>query len=347
MPPAAYQSSDLYELEVSQLFRPGWIVVGHVSEVPDPGDYRCVDLIGEQLVLVRDRQGDLHVLSRVCLHRWMEVATGQGKARAFQCPYHLWTYSLDGRLVGTPEMQQAEDFDRSSCRLPEIRHEIWRGLVFINLDGNAKPLGPQLAPLDEQLGFDSSDQVLVREWDWAQEPGGECAWDWKIFIENFMECYHHIGSHRASLQKGSPGQNSWTDVSNHAYSYLHSVKTEAWLAENPWMQGSGNLLHLYPLTVLGTGTQTSSIHGIYPLGPGRCRVVTKSLVQTELAEDPKWMAEFDERRAQSTVNREDQVVNAAVQRSVMASGARVGRLSHLEQSLWEFYQYLAANLAAD
>ena len=348
MPPAAYRSSELFELEVAQLFRPGWIVVGHVSEVPEPGDYRCVDLVGEQLVLVRDRQGEVRVLSRVCLHRWMEVATGRGKTKAFQCPYHLWTYSLDGRLVGTPEMQKAEDFDRSSCRLPQIRHEVWRGFVFINLDGDAEPLGAGLAPLDGQLddwlGNDCGEQVVVHEWDWAQEPGGECPWDWKIFIENFMECYHHLGPHRESIQANSPAQLSWTDTSNHMYSLMHGGVSEAALREDP-QRRAGNLIHIYPLTIMSAGQQRFSIHRIYPIAPGRCRVITQYLAPADKVEDPEWQKEFSERLERSIrINREDLGVNTGTQKAVIASNARPGRLSHLEQPLWEFYQYLASKL---
>ena len=351
LPPAAYRSPELYELEVSQLFRQGWIVVGHISEVPEPGDYRCVDIIGEQLVLVRDRQNELHVLSRVCLHRWMEVATGAGKAKAFQCPYHLWTYSLDGRLVGTPEMQKAQDFDRTTCHLPEIRHEIWRGLVFINLDGNADPLTPQLAPLDDQLdrhpGTDMGNHVVVNEFDWGEEPGGECAWDWKIFIENFMECYHHLGPHRESLQKRSPAQLSWTDTSNHAYSLMHTGVSRERAAEEPEEAMGGNLIHIYPLTILGSGYYGSNIHQIYPTGTGRCRVITKSLGRPEEMAKDDWPEKFAERVQRSAViNGQDLAVNRGTQKAVVASNAKPGRLSHLEQPLWEFYQYLASNLCS-
>jgi phenylpropionate dioxygenase-like ring-hydroxylating dioxygenase large terminal subunit len=351
LPPAAYRSPDLYEMEVSQLFRAGWIVAGHVSEVPEAGDYRCVDVIGEQLVLVRDRQGVVHVLSRVCLHRWMEVATGQGKAKAFQCPYHLWTYSLDGRLVGTPEMQKAEDFDRSTCRLPEIRQEIWRGLVFINLDGNAEPLGPQLAPLDQQLdrqpGTDMGNQVVVNEFDWGDVPGGECAWDWKIFVENFMECYHHLGPHRQSLQAISPAQLSWTDTSNDAYSLMHTGVAPARAAEHPDEAMGFALIHIYPLTILGSGNEGTQIHEIHPTGTGRCRVITKTLgLPEEIAKDD-WPQKLAERVERSTkINGEDLAVNRGTQKAVVASNAKPGRLSHLEQPLWEFYHYLASQLCA-
>jgi len=352
LPPAAYRTPELYEMEVSQLFRQGWIVVGHVSEVAEPGDYRCVDLIGEQLVLVRDRQDALHVLSRVCLHRWMEVATGAGKAKAFQCPYHLWTYSLDGRLVGTPEMQKAEDFDRSACRLPEIRHEIWRGLVFINLDGNAEPLGPQLTPLDEQLdrqaGTDIGNQVVVNEFDWGDLPGGECAWDWKIFIENFMECYHHLGPHRQSLQKRSPAQLSWTDTSNHAYSLMHTGVAPEWAAEQPEEAEAFALVHIYPLTILGgSAKQGAVLHQIYPTGTGRSKVISKSLGRPDEMAKDDWPQKLTERVEQAgQINQEDLSVNRGTQKAVVASNAKPGRLSHLEQPLWEFYRYLASKLCS-
>ena len=128
----------LHVAEVDAVFGHDWVCVGHVAMLPKPGDYFVVDLIGNPLVVVR---GDdrIRVLSRVCLHRWALVIEGAGNVRRFTCPFHAWTYGLDGQLLGAAFMDEAEGFVRSQQRLPEARTEIVEetGLIFVNLANGA------------------------------------------------------------------------------------------------------------------------------------------------------------------------------------------------------------------
>jgi phenylpropionate dioxygenase-like ring-hydroxylating dioxygenase large terminal subunit len=343
MPPAAYTSEDLYRLEIEKLFRPGWVAIARTDQVSQPGDYFCVDLVGEPLVVTRDRDGELYVLSRVCLHRWMEVATGSGNAAALQCPYHLWTYSLSGHLVGAPEMQGVEAFDKSGCRLPEVRFEVWKGFIFVNLDGQADPLAPTLTPLNDQLNtFGTEDHIVVDSVDW-----GVCPWDWKIMIENFMECYHHAGSHRKTLEDRFPARLTWTDTSNEFYSIMHTVPADDALPEDDEMMvESGRLVHIYPLTILSVRPSGGGILRVLPLGPGRIRLITDMLVPRDAVDEPDFAEKLAKRRERfKTINLEDVETCSRVQKGATAGLADVGRLSRLEQPLWEFYSYLADHLA--
>src|SRR5512139_2237819 len=117
LPPRCYVDPAFYEREVESIFRREWHCVARVDQLPEPGSYLAFDLVGEPLVAVRDLEGRLRVLSRVCRHRWMPVVEGRGRARSFQCPYHRWTYGLDGALLGAPEMDRSEGFERARCRL--------------------------------------------------------------------------------------------------------------------------------------------------------------------------------------------------------------------------------------
>ena len=120
--------------------------IAHVSEVKAPGDFLALELLGEPLLVVRDRAGVVRVLSRVCAHRAMDIMPEgfsfprTGKASVLLCPYHHWTYNLDGSVRGCAQMQEAECFDKKDWRLKEFRSEIWKGFVFVNLDGSAPPL---------------------------------------------------------------------------------------------------------------------------------------------------------------------------------------------------------------
>ena len=199
MPPAAYRSPELFGLEAEHLFYGGWVLVGRVDQVPSAGDYLCFDVLEEPVVVTRDKRGELHVLSRICRHRWMEVCTGQGSAGALVCPYHAWTYELDGRLRHAPEMDKTPGFDVASIRLPEIRSEVWEGFIFVNISGDAEPLSETLGAAREQLrGYRLEDWVTVRSLDL-----GVSEWDWKIFMDN-GEIYHHLMLHRETVEPRSP-----------------------------------------------------------------------------------------------------------------------------------------------
>ena len=151
LPPELYWRADVYALELERIFARDWMCIGRVEQVERPGDWLRVDLAGEPLVVTRDESGRLRALSRACRHRGLDLLCGsderRGHAARFECPYHLWSYGLDGRLLGAPEMRCAAGFERWSVRLPELPLEVWQGYVFVCLDPAAAPLAPRLREL--------------------------------------------------------------------------------------------------------------------------------------------------------------------------------------------------------
>ena len=128
------------------------------------GDYRTINIAGSSLVLARGRDGVIRAFHNVCRHRGMWVAEGCGRAVSFACPYHLWTYDLEGRLAAAPEMERTADFNMASIRLVPVRCEVWEGFVAINLDDRAEPLAPQLEDLSIITApWNMSDMVTVHE----------------------------------------------------------------------------------------------------------------------------------------------------------------------------------------
>jgi phenylpropionate dioxygenase-like ring-hydroxylating dioxygenase large terminal subunit len=199
LPAAAYTSEAFFDWETAQLLRADWQCVAHVSQLAQAGDFLNLDLLGEPLIVVRGKDAAVRVLSRVCPHRAMDlmpagfgydghgpaVARGEGPGgghtRLFLCPYHAWTFELDGRLKACPEMQQAEGFARDDVGLKVFRSEVWQGFVFVNLDGQAPPFGPGLEPMARDLAafrLAELQLVIAREWD--------CPFNWKALVENFM-----------------------------------------------------------------------------------------------------------------------------------------------------------------
>jgi phenylpropionate dioxygenase-like ring-hydroxylating dioxygenase large terminal subunit len=153
LPAEAYTSEQFWEFEKLAIFSREWLCVGHVNEVPKPGDHLPLTVLEEPVVLVRDDAGTIRVLSAICRHRGHPIFAGLAErpadapclnAKTLVCPYHNWAYRLDGRLIGAPSMQDTTPVAelRQSVRLVEIRSEIFHGLVFINFDTDAEPLSP-------------------------------------------------------------------------------------------------------------------------------------------------------------------------------------------------------------
>ena len=154
--------------------------------------------------MVRDRDGSLRAFSNVCLHRMSTLLHGRGRARAIVCPYHAWTYNLDGTLRGAPAMSQNEAFDRKDYCLPRLRCEEWLGWVFVTLNPDAPPVAERLAEV-EGLVADFAMETYVETFFETH------VWDtnWKVLAENFMESYHlpvcHAGDHRRPLEARRDG----------------------------------------------------------------------------------------------------------------------------------------------
>lgn len=151
LPPECYTDREFFEFEKDALFYREWLCVGREDWVRQPGDYLTTSHVGEPILVVRNSDGILKAFSSVCRHRAMLVAEGAGNVKAFLCPYHHWSYSLDGKLIGAPAMERACNFNKDAVGLPEFRVEVWLGFIFVNFDPEAQPLAPRLGALTQVL----------------------------------------------------------------------------------------------------------------------------------------------------------------------------------------------------
>ncbi len=193
-PAAAYADPGVLADELAAIWRRRWVIAGPSADVAEPKSYLAVDIAGVPVVVTRDRDGVLRALSNVCRHRGMIIADGCGSAMALSCPNHAWTYGLDGRLKGAPRSSVEEDFDPSAIRLPEYAVLEWGPVVLVCLDPDAEPPVAELALMDATLAAAGLDLTTMRR-------SGEIVdWtigaNWKIVIENYLECYHCTWVHR-------------------------------------------------------------------------------------------------------------------------------------------------------
>lgn len=347
LPPAAYTSEEFFDLEIKTIFKKDWLLIGHVSQVENVGDYFTIDVVGESLVVVR-AQDRIRVLSRNCLHRWASVVSGFGNTRSFNCPFHNWSYGLDGQLTAAPFMDRAADFDTKNCRLPEVKSEIIEdlGLIFITFAEEIDSISERLADLSERLAnYHMKDLACVRM------PDVDSPFNWKFQIETGIEAYHHFGTHRNSLQPLYPTALSWCEETRKGWTICHSPKhPEAQIAPLPVFpdlreeEVPGNDLYLiYPSGRLGIYPDRIRLRVIFPVAPDRSVSHAVFLLRPEVAAQNKRVEEAFA-LAPATVGKEDTEIDVMQQRAAASTLLRGGRLSHLEATVWHFAEYVRARI---
>lgn len=192
LPARWYTDPAFFELEKERIFWHTWQPVGFTNQLSNSGDFIACDLLGEPLVITRDANGTLHALSNVCRHRASTIAAGNGHCSALRCPYHGWTYSLDGRLQGQPEFEGVCNFDRSTVALPPYRIERWAPFLFVNLDTNASPLAEILGDIPREVSNIGCDLSKLRYYG-RRDYVIDC--NWKVYIDNYLEGYHVPAAH--------------------------------------------------------------------------------------------------------------------------------------------------------
>jgi Rieske 2Fe-2S family protein len=219
LPPAAYTDPVLYEQELTEVYGRSWILVGHASEVARPGQYLTADVGYEPVVVVRGYDGVLRALSNVCRHRASTILEGAGTVkRVMRCPYHAWTYDLDGQLAAAPQARGFACLDRDSIALPQFQVEVAMGLVFCAVDP-VVPLDEMLGPVKPFLETFALGDLEVYQWPGHGSRKDEVfAENWKILADNYLEDYHVPVAHPAlvrlmDVKKTFGESNEWCEWS--------------------------------------------------------------------------------------------------------------------------------------
>lgn len=343
LPPRCYTDPSFYALEVERIFRREWLCVAREDELPAPGDYLAFTLLDEPLVAVRGDDGAIRVLSRVCRHRWMPVVEGRGNRRSFQCPYHLWTYGLDGRLVGAPDMERAEGFRRADCQLPALRVETWLGFVFASFDPQAAPLAPRLAGLERVVAPYRPEEMRTGE-----PLVFEHAWNWKVMVENFVESYHHAGVHPDTLQPLVPGSGTWAEDADGPWIALHNP-TGNGAPIPPLLPDTAGLDDaqrarfvvgaVLPFHLFSVQRDSLVWYRLEPLAVDR--IALRIHLCARPSEDPAHAQRLADLRGWlAHLHGQDMAACAGVQAGLRSRLAAPGRLSHLEKAIWQLARFV-------
>ena len=198
LPNECYTSEDYLNIERETVFFNNWSVIGSASSVKEIGDVKPYNFLGIPLIILRDKSNQIKVFHNVCSHRGFKLIQKPCSLKnMIRCPYHSWSYDLDGKLIATPHVggmnkHEAEGFEKSKSNLKEVRSFIWMDLIFVNLNNNAKNFEERITPLEKRWSkfINKEDQKLIRH---AEDFGYfnmEVNSNWKLAIENFCESYH-------------------------------------------------------------------------------------------------------------------------------------------------------------
>ncbi len=187
-----YQSARVYQRELEQLLFRSWVYAAHVSELPNPGDFVLFEIAGDSIIISRDSAGQIHALHNICRHRGSRVCQKQsGNSKTFTCPYHGWVYENNGKLRPPRESASYDALNSDDYGLKSIAIEVFEGLVFINFDLQAQSFRPALTKIETQLGaYDLAHAKIAHQQTYA------IAANWKLCLENYLECYHCASSHK-------------------------------------------------------------------------------------------------------------------------------------------------------
>jgi choline monooxygenase len=337
LPYSWYTDPEILRQERERIFRPAWHYVGHTGQLAQPG-YFATSVGSTPVVLTRDRDAVLRGFVNVCRHRGFALAEGEQRRETLQCPYHAWTYGLDGRLRAAPRSEEEPDFPQDELGLAPVAVDTWGPFLFANAAPDPEPLAQALGSLPAQvaeLGLDVDSLVHHSRWE------AEVAANWKIVSENFLECYH-------------------CQVAHPAFSELIDVSPEAYLLST---DGRLSTQHGPPLTdTAADELPRAQFHFLWPnLGinifPGRPNFSIGPFVPLTTERtyrfldyffgpevEPAWIDDliaFD-----NQVGQEDLKLVEGVQRGIASGALEHGVLmSHSEQLIAHFQALTAAALA--
>ena len=300
---ADYVSDEVYEDERQRIWFGDWICVGRSEEIPNRGDYAVKDVAGESIFLTRNEDGEIRAFYNVCSHRGTKfLDDGAGNVRkAFRCPYHAWTYDLNGCLIGTPNVQEDEHFERSQFPLHGITVEDYAGFLFVNMSAEPRPLSDALGDGAETItafGRYKMDELRI-----GVRIVYEVAANWKIIVENYNECLHCPTIH-PELVKVVPlyrfGEvwdeqvpNDGNGMVEGATSFTMTGQSE--LPKFPDLDPEDYRMYYgmfsFPNLMLNLHPDAAMYYIAYPKGPGHTQVVSEYLFRPETIDSSNFKPE--------------------------------------------------------
>ena len=339
-----FVSPELFADEQHQVFSKAWLLVGHQSQIPDAGDFFLATVAKESLIVVRDQQSQVRAFYNVCRHRGSRLKEEAcGHSSAIQCPYHAWTYALDGRLIGAPHMDDVPGFEKADYSLPPANLGIWEGFIFVNLKKNPEPLEKWFAPLRGK--FSHWNNPILQP---AKRIEYEVRANWKLMFENYSECYHCPGVH-PQLQKISPYDSAENDLREGpflgGFMKINPGKSLT-MSGNACAAFVGKIEDLqrvfyyaiFPNMLLSLHPEYVMVHQLWPQSPDRTLILCDWFFHPDAFRHPTFNPD-DAIEFWDTTNRQDWHVCELSQQGIASRAYRPGPFSSRESipAAWDKY----------
>ena len=330
-----YVGMPTLELERREVFGRSWQLLAHQVRLVEAGDHVVDDIAGTPVLILRGRDGALRAFPNVCRHRAGPLALCSGKGlHTLRCRYHGWLYDQEGRLVGAPEMQDAEGFRTEDHGLPRLPVREWQGLVFVALRDDVPSFDEVYAGIAERIA-----PIRLADMQFTRRDVFDVACNWKTYIDNFLEGYHLPLVHPSLAQMLDYRAY---DVDLFAWSSVqHSpVRNDA---AGVYGDGQVQYFFVFPNVMLNVMPGRLQSNRVVPLGPDRCRVEFDYFyLPTAEAR-----ARIEQDRAISDeIQHQDMAICEYVQRGLASGFYEAGRLSpKRERGVWHFHQHLRAAYA--
>ena len=331
LPFSWYSDDEVLRRERSRIFACTWQYGGRAGDVAEPGSFLTTDAGGVPILVTRDGAGELRAFLNVCRHRGAVLTDGCGTRNTIQCHYHAWTYDLDGSLRNAPRSEREPGFDRSEWPLLPASVDTWGPFLFVNPDPDTIPLAEHLGELPEIMARDIDLDGLVFH---SRVEFGSNA-NWKIVVENFLECYHCATAH--------PSFSDAVDVHPDRYLLEAHPTFSAQFCKAKVSGEHGQFHLLYPNTGINVfpGPANLSIGPVLPNGTGRTERYLDYFFAPDV--DEHWLKDFFVFDDQ--VGKEDTALVESVHRGMAAGVLAQGRLLlNSEPLLAAFQGWLAERL---
>jgi len=341
-PPSAwYTNPDILDLEKKYVFGGNWMVFARVDQLQKPGDYVTGDVVGEPIVVVRDSEGSLRGFYNVCRHHAAEVVTQcEGNTSLLRCPYHSWSYSLDGCLKTTPEFDGVCKFDKGDHGLHPVRVDTWESFVLVCLDEKTPPLSDHLGELVSRVA-----PLNVTNLKWVERISYTIGCNWKVFVDNYLDGGYHV----PYIHKGLGSVLSYRDYTIENGERFCEQASPMWQeggeAETAAVRKGDKAYYywLYPNVMFNLYEGYMDTHIVKPLSVDRCEVIFDFYFA-----DTASSAEEARKRSIAVANvvqDEDIEICESVQRGLLSRAYDTGRLSvRREAGEHLFHRLLAADL---
>ena len=350
-PGLLYSDSRVLDLEIQRIFRKDWFCIAREEELADPGDYFALRLLTDPVLLVRDPARRIRAFTNMCRHRGVELASGAGKAAQFVCPYHGWTYDLEGRLKGAGYMGDSAGFERRECRLPELAVGVWGGWIFVCLDPKPTPFESYLEDFSRKFGYLELETLRI-----GLRIDVTLKCNWKLMVENFIDFYHVNVLHRDTIARFMKTVDLAYDLRPNGQVYVDEYDTgtlsksgEATAKRIPALEGKSPRFSqaalLPPNLNFFVRPDYVSMYASWPLTVDTMRMTGVVLWARETMEGPDRERVVGEFKVMlDKVLAEDFSMVESLQNAAGAAGFVPGRMSRLERGVQHFIKHSVRRL---